>query len=166
MTLRWSASPIARSSAALGRNVARSISVHRGSGDAQTVALDGVGPGHAAPPVHDDAGDAAPHVFRDRDLDRVPTDRAADAPEDSGTLMAQERLRPAGQERRHPASPVAEAAPADRVDALPDRMQAAFGDAVDDRRVREAPVHQLRSRDDAVLSVHELPQLGGRVAEL
>jgi hypothetical protein len=71
--------------------------------------------------------------------------------------VAQDRLGPDREKRRHPAAEVRELRPTDRVGAPADRMQPPLGDAVLDRFRREAQVDQLLPRDHSVLPPGERP---------
>src|SRR4051794_11658177 len=66
-------------------------------------------------------------------------------------------MRPAGSDRGHPPSVLREVASTDGVDASPDRMEPAVGDAALDRLPREPQGQELRTSYDPVLALRESP---------
>jgi len=79
------------------------------------------------------------------------------APQGRGAPVAQDRIRPAGEHRRHPAPPPAELRSSHRVHAAPHRVQAPGGDPPLDSPSAEAQLQQLPARDRAVLPPHQRP---------
>jgi hypothetical protein len=73
--------------------------------------------------------------------------------------VAERGVRPAGQDRRHPAPAHGQDAVADGVDAVVHAMQPAGRDAVRDGLLREPHLTKLARRDDAVLARRERPDL-------